>query len=55
MKASTKKKLDALTQQVNYLGAETGSKDKTIKYLAVGIVGVMVVIFFVVFFRKRRR
>ena len=55
MRASTKKKLDALTQQVDYLGQDTAKKDNTIKYLVIGIVGVIVVIVFVVFLKKRRK
>ena len=55
MRASTKAKLDALTQQVNYLGADTAKKDNTIKYLAIGIVAVILIVVFVVFLKKRRK
>ncbi len=55
MTAATKKKLAALTQQVNVLGTETAKKDNTIKYLAIGIVAVMAIVVFFVFLKKRRR
>ena len=55
MTAATKKKLEAVTNQINYLSTETTKKDNTIKYLAIGIVAVMVIVVFFVFIRKRRR
>ena len=54
MRASTKRKLEAVTNQINYLDAETAKKDNTIKYLTIGIVGVVIIVFFVVFLKKRR-
>jgi len=55
MRASTKRKLEAVSNQIDYLSADTAKTDKMIKYLTIGIVGVVIIVFFVVFLKKRRR
>lgn len=54
MTKATKKKLESLNSTLNVLGAETEKKQKWITYLLIGVAGLAVIVFFVVFMRKRR-
>ena len=54
MRASTKRKLEGVSDKIDYLSADTAKTDNTIKYLVIGIVVVIVIVLFFVFRRRRR-
>jgi len=50
---ATKEKLTALSQKVNVLSSSSAEKEKTIKYLLIGIAVLAVIVFYFVLIRKR--
>ena len=55
MTKATKKKLDQLNATVTVLNAETGSKQKYIVFLAIGISALILIVAFIFIGKKRGR
>jgi len=54
MRASTKRKLNALNSTISNLYGSVTTKDKAIKLLVAGIIVVLAIVFFILFIRKKR-